>query len=881
MKIKGREHGSHENNDHLLKMPSATVEQLNIAKLIAKPSDDATLRHAVEKLQELTECSEDQAVTALYDCENNLERAVDLLLDSFRSETGDEWHTTGKRSKVKPRLSNEIDLPNRRANADREKVQDSDADGVESVRGTSDAESNLSHTGVNGFDLPDSKSIIPQDSTHPRRTHRDRNIPNVDAGGFRPRSDVSSDAGQPSGDKKPRMKISKLDAWDPYAEYGSWGGGSIEVINSDASIAHGLQEENAIPAELLVDVDGEGTRHPNDITILEQPVASNNEQFSPSINEVIDAETLFVKHASSDRPPSAFVHIPNETVFFAPGILPDTPLKWQVKFGGELSVSSDKLSSRTACLSLSREDSPQLSTSRQEHVDEKKTPVRDLQAHSLVPSPSPKSSPGRSTLEQSNETHNKPNVGVPSYSNEQFKNANTIPKSVSTFSRSHGSSFNTEGTAEQTGFLDPSFKNYLLDGLPNDLNSLNVTDSISHSGKPQFSLQPPSGQSQQVTCVSYPQTQASVVTSIPHPMNKAPLSNISTHGSIHGTQHPIVSNASQSQQQQTTALPPGVPHFISQFHTPAYHMFNLPGGSNNGPTLLDIDQFQFLQHLHMRQQAATTAQSFLTSTSDAPSASKASGHSIPGSMGHVTAANQGMHPEMLASAMSHAPQMMTAGHPYPYYPGFLLMNGYPNPFVNQQQHVNQEGNQNQTASVHSNSPQSQTGNQPQSYSNLKSVNAPSVSSYEDLLELKYGDPAKQVGFKNNSNQSGYGHFQGQAVTSENAGQKMSGGQMQPHFSATAGGATHPQHFSPQFYQTPQYLQAAVAAVAAAAATAHQQANSGGTGSNQQNVVGNGTGNAAAVSGPGQMHMSGPAQAMVLGAANAGTMHARSVLPHQQ
>ena len=102
-----------ENGDYLSKMPTATAEQLNIARILVKQDDEMNLRQFVIQvityyfdniflqLQELTECTEDQAVTALYDCENDLERAVELLLDKFRCGVEEEWHTSTKKGKSK------------------------------------------------------------------------------------------------------------------------------------------------------------------------------------------------------------------------------------------------------------------------------------------------------------------------------------------------------------------------------------------------------------------------------------------------------------------------------------------------------------------------------------------------------------------------------------------------------------------------------------------------------------------------------------------------------------------------------------------------------------------------------------------------------------
>ncbi|CAH8532855.1 unnamed protein product [Schistosoma mattheei] len=94
LKVNNHELVDNGHTSYFSKMPPATAEQLTIAKVLSRPDNDVNIRCYVVQLQELTECTEDQAVTALYDCENNIERAVELVLDQFRCGATEEWHTT-------------------------------------------------------------------------------------------------------------------------------------------------------------------------------------------------------------------------------------------------------------------------------------------------------------------------------------------------------------------------------------------------------------------------------------------------------------------------------------------------------------------------------------------------------------------------------------------------------------------------------------------------------------------------------------------------------------------------------------------------------------------------------------------------------------------
>ncbi|CAL8084174.1 unnamed protein product [Calicophoron daubneyi] len=905
-KSRGHDYVSLENGDCLSKMPAATAEQLNIAKVLSRPGDDVDLRQYVAQLQELTKCTEDQAVTALYDCENNLERAVELLLDKFRCGIEEEWHTTGRKPRTKHTPNNEAEdhAPDAANSSERSK---------KTSKKDADANEMLVNGELSGSSLIDAKGADSDSSPHKDVRGRKSNSENAENDRradrlARPRGGARISTANSTRDHRTRTSAnSESDGWDPYTEYGEWGGESIEVVNSNASIARGFQEEAALPEELFIDIDNTNKKASSDEPSAITPVPVPETQPSPQLLSSIKKDSLFLKQAQSKPPPPAFTHFPDICVFIVPKALPQVSSQLRFKFAGELHPPL----LHPAKMSGLHHDHPAAQLNEMAQTNGHKGGSSEIsedytQYNTSSPPKSPaavydlnKTPVGSNLIESSNEAGDKTEAGNTSFSGNHFQ-APVTQKSATSFANAQkqqsDSNYPSGTSGSQQGYLDQSFKNYILDALPGEMNKLSVAESSSQSAKPaQFNLQSPA-QGQQPINTGFTHAQGNAGNAMQPQMSKMPLSHISTHAPVHPTQQAIASRTPQSHQQPAATMPPGMPHFINQFATPAYHMFNLPGNSSNPTPLIDLDQLQLLQQhqrilydIQLQQQAATTAQSLLTSTADGSSTS------------HVTAPNAGIRPDMLAQ-LGHAPPMMTPGHPYFPYPGFVLMNGY-NAFFNQQQQAqaSQDGSQAQ-GSGHCGSPitqhQPQPTNSVPSYSSLKGVNT-SVNAYEDLLDLKY-DPAKQVGFKNNSNQPSYESFQGQ-VSTENVGSKLSStthsaGAVMTQGYSTGAGNTHP-HFSPQFYPpaAPYLTAAAVAAAAVAAASAQQQqvSNSGGgpsAGNSSQSNTGNSTGSSGVGAQPqggsgaaNQMHLSGSAgQAMVLGPTGTAGMHhhQRSAMSHQ-
>lgn len=70
------------NHSHV-KQP--TAEQIRIAQIteISTGSDDPKMREKVANLMEMTQRTEEEVCCALYECDNDMERAVEFLLETL------------------------------------------------------------------------------------------------------------------------------------------------------------------------------------------------------------------------------------------------------------------------------------------------------------------------------------------------------------------------------------------------------------------------------------------------------------------------------------------------------------------------------------------------------------------------------------------------------------------------------------------------------------------------------------------------------------------------------------------------------------------------------------------------------------------------------
>lgn len=81
-------------------MQQVSAEQRRIADLMTDKTDISELQSKVEKIIELTNATRDEAVVALHDCDNELDRAIDMILEG-ESVNVTEWRSTGKKRKPK------------------------------------------------------------------------------------------------------------------------------------------------------------------------------------------------------------------------------------------------------------------------------------------------------------------------------------------------------------------------------------------------------------------------------------------------------------------------------------------------------------------------------------------------------------------------------------------------------------------------------------------------------------------------------------------------------------------------------------------------------------------------------------------------------------
>ncbi|KAL3866475.1 hypothetical protein ACJMK2_043769 [Sinanodonta woodiana] len=89
----------------------ATPEQIRLAQVLAEPisTDESALQEKIRTVKELTGCSDDQVLVALHDCKNDVEIAVNKLLEDGDGDQG-EWRESGKKKK-KVTTAVKTDLP--------------------------------------------------------------------------------------------------------------------------------------------------------------------------------------------------------------------------------------------------------------------------------------------------------------------------------------------------------------------------------------------------------------------------------------------------------------------------------------------------------------------------------------------------------------------------------------------------------------------------------------------------------------------------------------------------------------------------------------------------------------------------------------------------
>ncbi|RWS31913.1 ubiquitin-associated 2-like protein [Leptotrombidium deliense] len=77
-----------------------TAEQMRLANLMNDKTDFSELKTKVDKIIELTGSSRDEAIVALHDCDQNLEKAIDMVLEGDPINES-EWKSSCKKKKPK------------------------------------------------------------------------------------------------------------------------------------------------------------------------------------------------------------------------------------------------------------------------------------------------------------------------------------------------------------------------------------------------------------------------------------------------------------------------------------------------------------------------------------------------------------------------------------------------------------------------------------------------------------------------------------------------------------------------------------------------------------------------------------------------------------
>uniref|UniRef100_A0A0X3P2U7 UBA domain-containing protein n=2 Tax=Schistocephalus solidus TaxID=70667 RepID=A0A0X3P2U7_SCHSO len=731
-KQSARAHSKGEDG-YIHSMPKATTEQLNLAKLLTKTTDESDVENRVQQVQDTTACTVDEAVSALHDCDNDVHRAIEYILDNKKDV--DDWHVTSKkRSKAKR---------TEQAKSESILTQDSTKDGSQSHASTDDQ-----HERTSG----DSQG---KKTAKPSSTKRRSGKPNSsnENEGISMSTLKEERAATPTCLKEfasDKLSTEKCGDWE--VECGEWKGEAIEVVNSNSDFPVNIHEDSELlklvttePEEIQEKIPVEAPKPEKPVEVLRPPTPQPQAKAAESSKSVVSARSLlFTKYASSALPrPST---IPNVPVFFAPGAHAATTSR--LNHPSAYNFAQDSPTSRPNVDILDGSSKP-----KNERRHEKKGKTKSANFEHSVEEVQPKS-PTQCAFPSSTDSF-LPNVPGTQPVQALHSERPFSPKMQETaVLKDTYAQLQERDSPQNVGSMtsfEPAntFSNYLLDELSQNINKVNLE---THSNKADAFTQSLSSNQPDV---SYHPVQ-SLKTPVSQPQLGKATQNIQT------TSNQLQMSSGQCHPQMHPNVNPGMPQLISQFHA-AFPMFNLHGGSGAAPQLLDLDQIQALQQQrllfdmqqHSSQQPPTATEPSIPNTcSDVLSSSK----STP-PMGHVTAPSASLRPDLLASTLSHH-QMLgptAAAAPFLPYPGFLVMNGYPNAFLNQQQASQPSVTQSQNPG-HGGSPLTQ--HQPaqqyvkgmNSTSNYQGYQGMRQSNFDDLGDISYQNIAKQVGYKHGGNQ---------------------------------------------------------------------------------------------------------------------------------
>ncbi|XP_063238119.1 protein lingerer isoform X3 [Bacillus rossius redtenbacheri] len=94
-----------------------TAEQMRIAQIIETKFEDADLKDKIKQVMDATRKSEDEVCTALHDCDNDPDRAVNMLLEGMAQG---EWETSVKKKKIRQPSTAKSESPGNNRDTDQE-----------------------------------------------------------------------------------------------------------------------------------------------------------------------------------------------------------------------------------------------------------------------------------------------------------------------------------------------------------------------------------------------------------------------------------------------------------------------------------------------------------------------------------------------------------------------------------------------------------------------------------------------------------------------------------------------------------------------------------------------------------------------------------------
>ncbi|VDN97460.1 unnamed protein product [Rodentolepis nana] len=695
----------------VLEAPKATPEQIRFAKLLNNSNSEqmVELKRKLEQVQECTNCSLETAYSALRDADNDVQCAIELIIDG---KCADSWVDPSVK-KAKTKKQND-----KKSKVEKEKEQ---------PKISSNQSINNNKKALANADAP--KKPLKQNGAKK---------------GSRQVNQVKNGSSKPSN--KPRTELPSNDGW--ILECGEWKGETIEIVNSCVDIPINIQEDT----ELLRLVTTQDVEPPAEEEVKEKEVEGVIESFEdppkqidekqvvqeePTSEEIDAAQLvkakLFSPYAQSATPQSsAHSNIP---VFFAPGST-EFPLRDEnssIQFlTNYVQIPSPNFNANVfAGLDLSKikQAAPltQQMPARIESFQEAFTATIPPQVTPVAP------------IIQSDQAFNSgslqhPNIASASVQKESFSK---IQENQAQGTHPHQS--------QAVNNFDNPYNCNLLE-LSQNMKNVNLQDM--QLGKSDAFTQSSSSQSDNMPTVTYqfPVSKSSVGGMSQQGQQIKPISII-----------PPSTGPQQTQQSmpptQTAPLPPTLLHFPQimshlQQNMPFFSFHQPPATTT--PPMIDYESMQAMNQsrivFEMQNHASAPAQT-VTNDSSNSNVSNAS---------DVMPSNKPTNMPQPPQPPIHPVNTTNSGFflPYNLNNGMVFMNSYPNTFMGQQQQqaaVTQQS-QNTSTGPHGASPLSHAGNnqfaKPMSaptnfppYQNMRQAN------FEEMNDMFYSSLPKQMNFK--------------------------------------------------------------------------------------------------------------------------------------